>query len=91
MVKADLVEMLANAYPELTKKAAKEIVDMLFDKIQEALAGGDAVLITGFGKFFAKELKGRVQMIPGTDKTVNVPDRKVARFKPGKALKDAVR
>lgn len=91
MVKADLIEALAEAFPELSKNKSKEIIDMIFDKIQDSLVAGDDVLVTNFGKFSVKMLAARQQKIPGSGKIVNVPQRRVARFKPGKALKEAVK
>jgi DNA-binding protein HU-beta len=91
MVQKDLNAKIAAAMPELSKKQAKAIVDLVFGEIKSALKNGEAVLLTGFGKFYTKMLKAKVQKIPGSGKTVNVPARKVARFKAGKGLKEAVR
>lgn len=91
MVKADLVAKIAEAFPKLTKKEAKELIDVVFKTVEDSLANGNDVLITGFGKFTVKKLKARKQQIPGSDKIVDVPERNVARFRPGKGLKEAVR
>lgn len=91
MVKADLIEALAEAYPELSKNKSKEILDTILETIQSALVNGEDVLITNFGKWQTTILSPRTQQIPGSDKVVQVPERRVVRFKPGKALKEAVR
>ncbi len=91
MVRRDLNEKLSQAMPDLTKKQVKGMVDMVFDEIKKALKSGEAVLITGFGKFYTKKVGPKVQRVPGTSRTVNVPAKRVARFKAGKALKEAVK
>lgn len=91
MVKKELEIALADKNPDMTKKQVKGLVDGLFDEIKKALKNGEAVLITGFGKFYTKKVGAKVQRVPGTDRTVNVPAKSVARFKAGKALKEAVK
>ena len=46
--------------------------------------------LLGFGTFSTASREARTAKVPGTDKTVNVPATTVAKFKVGKALKDAV-
>ena len=91
MVKRDLLEKIAQSMPELTKKQVKVLVDSVFDEIKKALKNGEAVLITGFGKLLTKKVGPKVQRVPGTERTVNVPAKRVVRFKAGKALKEAVK
>lgn len=91
MVKRDLLEKISQSMPELTKKQVKILVDAVFDEIKKALKNGEAVLITGFGKLMTKKVGPKIQRVPGTDRTVNVPAKRVVRFKAGKALKEAVK
>ncbi|MDX4013244.1 HU family DNA-binding protein, partial [Aliarcobacter skirrowii] len=49
-----------------------------------------SVAFVGFGTFSTAARAARVAKVPGTDKTVNVPATTVAKFKVGKALKEAV-
>jgi DNA-binding protein HU-beta len=58
--------------------------------ITEALVKGDAVSFIGFGTFSTASRAARTAKVPGTDRTVNVAATTVAKFKVGKALKDAV-
>ena len=74
----------------LTKKDAKAAVDAVLDTITEALVRKYSVSFVGFGTFSVKKRDARTARVPGTDKTVNVPATTVAKFKVGKALKDAV-
>ena len=74
----------------LTKKDTKAAVDAVLETITETLAKKDSVSFIGFGTFSVKARNARTAKVPGTDKTVDVPATTVAKFKVGKALKDAV-
>ena len=74
----------------LTQKDAKGAVDAVLETITEVLVKKDSVAFVGFGTFSTAERAARVAKVPGTDKTVNVPATTVAKFKVGKALKEAV-
>ena len=73
-----------------TKKDATLAVNAALYTIQETLAKGEQVALIGFGTFSVKARNARTAKVPGTDKTVDVPATTVAKFKVGKALRDAV-
>ncbi len=72
------------------KKDAKGAVDAVLDTITEALVKKDSVSFIGFGTFSTAARAAREARVPGTDKTVKVAATTVAKFKVGKALKEAV-
>ena len=74
----------------LTKKDTKAAVDAVLETITETLAKKDSVSFIGFGTFSVKARNARTAKVPGTDKTVDVAATTVAKFKVGKALKEAV-
>lgn len=74
-----------------TKKSAEDVVDLIFDTIARELKNGGEVTIAGFGSFAVKERKAREARNPRTGETVHVPVTKAPKFRPGKALKEAVR
>ena len=74
----------------LTQKDAKGAVDAVLETITEALVKKDSVAFVGFGTFSTANRAARVAKVPVTGKTVNVPATTVAKFKVGKALKEAV-
>lgn len=74
----------------LSKKDAKGAVDAVLETITEALVKKDTVSFIGFGTFQTAARAAREARVPGTDKTVKVPATTVAKFKVGKALKEAV-
>lgn len=90
MNKASLAEAVYNKIGG-TKKAADEVVDMIFDSIAGEMKKGGEVSIAGFGIFIAKERKARTARNPRTGETVNVPAMKVPKFRASKNLKDAVK
>ncbi len=75
----------------LSKKDTKALVDANLEVITEALAKDDSVAFIGFGTFCVADRAARTARVPGTAATVEVPATKVAKFKVGKALKDAVK
>jgi nucleoid DNA-binding protein len=74
-----------------TKKAADDIVDLVFDTITNALKDGQEVAITGFGIFSVKQKAARKARNPRTGEMVDVPAMKAPKFKAGKNLKETVR
>ena len=89
MNKTEFIDAVA-AKARLSKKDSKSAVDAVLETITEALVKKDSVAFVGFGTFSTANRAARVAKVPGTDKTVNVPATTVAKFKVGKALKEAV-
>ena len=88
--KAELIEKVAAA-TDLTKKDATAAVDAVFSTIQDALANGEKVQLIGFGNFEVRSRAERKGRNPQTGEEIKIPASKVPAFKPGKALKDAVK
>lgn len=89
MNKAELVADIAERIGE-PKMKAEEIVNAVFEAITAALKRGDDVRLPAFGVFEVKETAARMARNPQTKEEVPVPAGKKARFRPGKALKDAL-
>lgn len=80
---------LVNAVSEksgLGKAEALKAVDAFMDSIAEALKAGDKVALLGFGTFSVAEKAARKGFNPRTKEEIEIPARKVAKFKPGTAL-----
>ena len=90
MNKAMLVSEVAKK-TELPKNKAQEVVDALTESITAALAKGEKVQILGFGTFEVRARAARKGRNPQTGKAIKIPATKVPAFKPGKALKEAVK
>ena len=89
MNKTELVDAVAEA-ADLSKMSAQRALDAALDAIARALAGGDAVTIAGFGTFQVKERPARTGRNPKTGEAISIAASKIAAFKAGKGLKDAL-
>ena len=89
MNKLKLINSLKNE-GMISKKEAATIVDLFFDKISTALAGGDRVEIRGLCSFFVKEYKSYQGRNPITGESVQVAPKRLPFFKIGKELKRRV-
>jgi DNA-binding protein HU-beta len=89
MTKADLIESSANKV-ELPKQSIEEIINGLFDDITSALKNGDKINISGFGTFSVSHRKARTGRNPKTGETIQIASSRAAKFKAGKALKEAL-
>lgn len=90
MNKTDLVEIIAKRV-NVTKTMAAKMVDEYHNTVKDAIAGGDKVIIPGFGSFSTSERKERSGRNPRTGAVLTVKAAKLPKFKPGKALKDALK
>jgi DNA-binding protein HU-beta len=89
MNKVDLVRSAMDRL-ELARKDAVALVDGLFDDIQAAVVSGEPVKIPGFGQFKVRDRAARMARNPATGEQVKVPAKRVFKFLPAKALKEAV-
>ncbi|ARJ56667.1 HU family DNA-binding protein [Campylobacter cuniculorum] len=89
MTRADFISQVAQS-AGITKKDAATATDAVISTIANALAKGDSVSFIGFGTFSIAERKAREARVPSTGKIIKVPATKVAKFKVGKNLKEAV-
>lgn len=91
MNKMELASTLADK-AGLTKKQGEDVVNALVETITSTLVHGGEVAISGFGSFSSKLRAGRVGVNPqNPSQKINIPPTTVAKFKPGKALKDALK
>ena len=90
MNKQDLIVKIAKDTGS-SKAGAAAAVESLIDGITKSLKKGDAITFVGFGTFKTANRKARTARNPQTGATIKIPKRRVVRFSPGKALKNAVR
>ncbi|MDI6794763.1 MAG: HU family DNA-binding protein [bacterium] len=90
MTKRDLVVQIAEQVG-LTQSQVKRVVEGVLDGITGALAEGGKVELRDFGIFKVKARKGRMGRNPRSGEEVPIEAKNVATFKPGKALKEAVK
>lgn len=90
MNKAELVAKIAEV-SGISKVDAKKALDATTQVIKEALVAGDKVQLVGFGTFGVAVRPERTGINPRTKAKINVPAKKVAKFKAGAELADAVK
>jgi len=88
MNKGDLVKEVAKVVS--TKKEAQAAVNCVFSTITKALKKKDSVTLIGFGTFKVAQRNARKGRNPQTGQEMTIKAKKVPKFLPGKALKDAV-
>ena len=89
MNKVDLIRS-AMERVELKRADAVALVDGLFEDITNSCIGGEPVKVPGFGQFKVRDRAARIARNPATGEPVKVPAKRVFKFLPAKALKEAV-
>lgn len=74
----------------MSKKDAEKALKAFTDVVEEELKKGEKIQLVGFGTFEVSERAAREGRNPQTGATMKIEACKVPKFKPGKALKDAV-
>ncbi len=89
MTKADLVEQVVRV-ADVSKKHAETIVNTVFASIIDALQRDDKIELRGFGSFRVRRRRSRRGRNPKTGDHVEVPEKRIPYFKPGKELKELI-
>ena len=89
MNKTELIDKIA-AGAGLSKAEAKKALDATTAAIKEALVKGDKIQLVGFGTFSVNERPARDGINPATKAKIKIAAKKVAKFKAGAELADAV-
>lgn len=90
MNKGELIEAIAKG-ADLSKADAGRALDATLMTITKSLKKGDRVSLPGFGSFSISKRKARTGRNPQTGEAIKIKARKVAKFKAGTKLADAVR
>ena len=87
MKKTELIQKAAQA-SGMSKKDIAQALDALLGTIEDTLAQGEGVQITGFGSFAVKEQAARTGRNPQTNETIEIPASRRATFSASKTLKE---
>ena len=90
MTKSELIEQLAAKQPQLEYRDVELAVKELIDQLSTALSAGQRIEVRGFGSFSLHYRPPRIGRNPKTGDSVQVPDKHVPHFKPGKELRERV-
>jgi integration host factor subunit beta len=89
MNKAELIEKVSKRV-RIRSKAAKVVVETIFDSMKESLEKGEWIEIRGFGSFVMRKYGAYKGTNPKKGIIVDVPPKKRPHFKVGKELKEKV-
>ena len=84
VTKSDLVQVVAKA-GNLSKTAAGEAVNAVFDAIVENVAKGKRVTVVGFGTFLPRRRKARAGRSPVNGKEIKISAKTLPAFAPARA------
>ena len=90
MTKSSIIDEIAQNNPNIPKKNIDFIVNQVFTSIKDALVEEDKVEIRGFGSFKVRVKAAKKGRNPKTGETVEVPEKKIPYFKPGKEIKESL-
>ena len=89
MNKKELVECIASA-ADISKAAAEKALNGTLAAIADTLKKGDKVTLVGFGTFSVSKRDARQGRNPQTGQAIKIPAKKVAKFKAGSKLSEAI-
>jgi DNA-binding protein HU-beta len=87
--KTELIDHIATA-ADISKASAQRALDSVIDAVQATLQQQGTVTLVGFGTFSVGQRAARTGRNPRTGEEIKIESSRVPKFKPGKALKDAV-
>ena len=90
LTKAELADILVDKVAGMNKNDAKDIVELFFEEIRQALEGGEEVKISGFGNFQLRDKPQRPGRNPKTGEEIPITARRVVTFHASQKLKMAV-
>ena len=90
MNKTELIDKVAKE-SALSKSAAEQVVNSVLSAVAEAMKMGDKVTLVGFGTFSVSERAAREGRNPKSGETINIPAKKVVKFKAGSKLTETVK
>ena len=90
MTKKDLIEVVSSK-AKLSKKAAKQAVEVFLNEVMKALANGETVKLSGFGTFKTKMFKGKTIKAIGSKTDKKISARRMPRYIPGTKIKKMVK
>lgn len=89
MNKTELIDKIA-AGASISKADAKKALDATVVALKDALVAGDKIQLVGFGTFSVNERPAREGINPATKEKIQIAAKKIAKFKAGAELADAI-
>lgn len=89
MNKTELIDFIS-ANADMSKAAAARALESTIEAVKQTLGQGGSVSLVGFGTFAVGKRAARLGRNPRTGTSIKIKAAKVPKFRPGKALKDAL-
>ena len=86
MTKSELVEAIFKRYPNLSVRDLKKVVEVIFNKISDALINKNRVEIRGFGSFSLRKRRGHASKDPRSQHVISIDNRNVVYFRMGRSF-----
>ncbi len=90
MTKSELIEAIAEKHNHLSQKDIELSVKSILEQMVQSMENGERIEIRGFGSFTLHYRPPRKGRNPKTGEAVELPEKYVPHFKPGKELRDRV-
>ena len=90
ITKSEIIELLVEKHSQLAQRDVEFAVKTVLDRLVSAFESGERIEIRGFGSFSLHHRSSRIGRNPKTGESVEVQDKFVPHFKPGKELKKRV-
>jgi DNA-binding protein HU-beta len=87
--KTDMIDHIATQ-ADISKAAATRALEAFVGGVKTALKKGNSVSLVGFGTFTVTKRQARTGRNPRTKEVIKIKAAKVPKFRPGKALKEAL-
>ncbi len=89
MNKMELIEHIATQ-ADISKAAASRALEAVLGGVKTSLKKNNTVSLVGFGTFSVGKRAARAGRNPRTGAAIRIKAAKIPKFRPGKALKDAL-
>ncbi len=90
MTKHEFITLYQKKMDIASKKETERLVNGFFSTIEEVLERNEELAILGFGKFEVKTQAARTCRNPKTGEEIEVPEKKIVKFRAGKILAEKV-
>ncbi len=90
MNKTELINQIAES-ADISKKAAGDALQGFMKAVSDTMVKGDKLQLIGFGTFSVTDRSARTCRNPQTGESMNIPAKKVVKFKVGSKLAEAVK
>jgi DNA-binding protein HU-beta len=87
--KSELIDYIAHS-ADISKSSAARALEATLTAVENTLKQGDEVTLVGFGTFSVAQREERVGRNPKTGESITIEAARIPKFRPGKALKDAL-